>query len=102
MIENGNISSVGSGQTNRVQPMEQNKYKMASVENNETEVKHDKATLSSAAQVLSKSLTALNDVDDVRQEKVTAIKKEIESGTYEVQYKNIASKIEGILQQLSE
>ena len=102
MIENGNISPLSSGQTNRVQPLEQNKYKAAYIDNGEPESKSDKATLSSAAQVLSKSISVLNNIDNVREQKVASLKNEIESGTYQVQYKNIASKIEGILQQLVE
>jgi|WetSurMetagenome_2_1015567.scaffolds.fasta_scaffold429528_2 negative regulator of flagellin synthesis FlgM len=102
MMENGKISSVGSGQTNRVLSADQNKYKAAMSESQESVVQSDMATVSAEAQVLAKSLSVLNEVDDVRQEKVTAIKNKIETGTYEINYQNIALKIQGVLEQIPE
>ncbi|MBI9047901.1 MAG: flagellar biosynthesis anti-sigma factor FlgM [Anaerolineaceae bacterium] len=102
-MENRNIQSVGSSnQSNRVQSMEQKKYKATSADGVEHTPNSDRATLSVEAQVLAKSLSALNSIDDVRQEKVTAIKEKIDSGTYEVKYQNIASRIEQLLQQISD
>ncbi len=102
MVENGNIPSVNASHTSMIQGMEQKKYKAASTESTENTPQSDKATVSAEAQVLSKSIAALGDVDDVRQEKVTAIKQEIDNGTYEIKYENIASRIGNILKQISE
>jgi negative regulator of flagellin synthesis FlgM len=102
MVENGNIPSVNSSHASMIQGMEQKKYKTASVESTENAPQSDKATVSVEAQVLSKSIAALNDVDDVRQDKVDAIKQKIDTGTYEIKYENIASKIGNILKQISE
>lgn len=102
MVENSNIPSVNSSHTSMIQGMEQKKYKASSSESTENAPQSDKATVSAEAQVLSKSIAALNDVDDVRQEKVAEVKQKIESGTYEIKYENIASRIGNILKQISE
>jgi flagellar biosynthesis anti-sigma factor FlgM len=102
MVDNGNIPSLNSSQTNRIQSMEQKKYKAASTENLESLPPSDKATVSVEAHVLAKSVAALNTVDDVRQEKVAMIKEKIDSGTYEIRYQNIAYRIETILKQISD
>lgn len=102
MGENGNIPSVNASHTPMIQGMEQKKYKAASAENNENAPQSDKATVSAEAQVLSKTIAALNEVEDVRQEKVAEVKQKIEAGTYEIKYENIASRIGNILKQISE
>ncbi len=102
MVENGNIPSVNKSHASLIQAMDQKKYKAAVPENAENASHIDKATVSTQGQVLAKSIAALNSVDDVRQEKVTALKQQIESGTYEIKYENIASRIESILKQISE
>jgi len=102
MVENGNIPSLNASHTNRVQSVEQKKYKNVSSEQLDTSPQSDKATVSAEAQMLAKSISALNAVDDIRQEKVIAIKEKIDTGTYEIKYQNIASRIENILKQISE
>ena len=102
-MENRNIQSLGSSnQTNHIQSLEQKKYKTASSEMLEQKSSSDKATLSVEAQVLSKSLSELSTVSDVRADKVAALKEKVESGTYEVKYQNIAARIEQLLLQISD
>jgi negative regulator of flagellin synthesis FlgM len=102
-MENRNIQSLGSSnQSSHIQGLEQKKYKAVSNEMVEQSSKSDKATVSVAAQVLSKSLNELGNVSDVRAEKVAALKEQVETGTYEVKYQNIAGKIEQLLQQISD
>ena len=102
-MENRNIQSLSSSnQPSHIQNLEQKKYKSTSSDILETRNQSDKATLSVEAQVLSKSLSELGNVSDVRAEKIAAIKEQVETGTYEVKYQNIAAKIEQLLQKISD
>jgi flagellar biosynthesis anti-sigma factor FlgM len=102
-MENRNIQSLASSnQPSHIQGLEQKKYKAASTDTVETRNQSDKATLSVEAQVLSKSLSELGIVADVRADKVAAVKEQIDAGTYEVKYQNIAAKIEQLLLKVSD
>ena len=102
-MENRNIQPLSSSnQSSHIQGLEQKKYKSASSEMMESRAQSDKATLSVEAQVLSKSLSELGNVSDVRADKVAAIKEQVETGTYEVKYQNIAAKIEQLLEKISD
>ena len=53
----------------------------------------DQATLSERARLLNKSHAALNDVAEVRAEKVEAAKKSLQNGTYQVDLKSLANRL---------
>jgi anti-sigma28 factor (negative regulator of flagellin synthesis) len=102
-MENRNIQSLGSSnQSNHIQSLEQKKYKSVSSDVIESKNNSDKATLSAEAQVLSKSLSELGNVSDVRTDKVAALKEQVDSRTYEIKYQNVAARIEQLLHQISD
>ena len=65
-------------------------------------VKTDTVDISDTAKRVSAARDELNRIPDVREEKVAALKKEIENGTYKVDSEEIAEKMlkDGILNDL--
>ena len=65
-------------------------------------VKTDTVDISDTAKRVSAARDELNKIPDVREEKVAALKKEIENGTYKVDSEEIAEKMlkDGILNDL--
>ncbi|HVP21236.1 MAG TPA: flagellar biosynthesis anti-sigma factor FlgM [Anaerolineaceae bacterium] len=57
------------------------------------EMKTDKAELSEQARLLSKAHQVFNDTPDVREDKVNAIKVQVESGNYHIPLNELARRL---------
>jgi negative regulator of flagellin synthesis FlgM len=57
----------------------------------------DQATLSDRGRILSKARVAMDDVADVRAERVAPLRAQIESGQYQIPYADILKKIVSVV-----
>jgi len=53
----------------------------------------DKATLSEGARALAKAYAALDEAPEIRQERVAELRKQIESGNYEVPFEEVVKRL---------
>jgi negative regulator of flagellin synthesis FlgM len=86
-IENNGVNPLTSKPTDGAHPVEKNNR---ATESTSSAGSKDRATLSERAKDLSKARTALEEVSDVRSEKVESVKEKIEKGTYEIPYEALA------------
>jgi negative regulator of flagellin synthesis FlgM len=89
-IENNGINPLSTQPTDNARPVERN---TRAGENVNVAASKDKATLSERAKSLAKARTALEDVSDVRQNRVDELKEKIDSGKYEINYDALANKL---------
>lgn len=59
----------------------------------------DQSSFSEMAQTMSKAMSKLQDVPEVRQEKIDQIKADINSGVYKINYADLARRISLIIDQ---
>jgi negative regulator of flagellin synthesis FlgM len=76
-----------------VQKKEEVKKQQTSKQINSSETKGDSLNISNEAYNTAKKLDQLKGMPDVREEKISALKKEIDNGTYNVGGKEVAEKI---------
>ena len=55
--------------------------------------RRDQLTLSAQAQVLAKARAALDEVPEIRADKVEALRRSVEAGTYRVPHKQLARRL---------
>jgi negative regulator of flagellin synthesis FlgM len=89
--DKGNISNFEN--VKDVQKKDDVKKQQVSKQINKSEPKGDAISISSEAYDTAKKLDQLKEMPDVREEKVSALKKEVDSGTYNVAGKEVAEKI---------
>jgi flagellar biosynthesis anti-sigma factor FlgM len=56
----------------------------------------DKATVSGGAQTMAKAMGSLNETSDVRTAQVAALKTQIESGNYHIDYEALAKRLSSL------
>ena len=89
--DKGNISNFEN--IKDVQKKEEVKKQQSSKQINNSELKGDSLSISNEAYSTAKKLDQLKEMPDVREEKVNALKREIDNGTYNVGGKEVAEKI---------
>lgn len=89
--DKGNISNFEN--VKDVQKKEDMKKQQSSKQVSSSELKGDSLNISNEAYSTAKKVDQLKEMPDVREEKVSALKREIDSGTYNVAGKEVAEKI---------
>ena len=89
--DKGNISNFEN--VKDVQKKEEVKKQQPTKQITGSELKGDSLNISNEAYNTAKKLDQLKEMPDVREEKVNALKREIDSGTYNVAGKEVAEKI---------
>lgn len=89
--DRGNINNFEN--VKDIQKKEEIKKQQASKQIDGGDFKEDSLNISNEAYNTAKKLDQLKDMPDVREEKVSALKREIDNGTYNVTGKAVAEKI---------
>ena len=89
--DKGNISNFEN--VKDVQKKEDIKKQQSSKQVSSSELKGDSLNISNEAYSTAKKADQLKEMPDVREEKVSALKREIDNGTYNVAGKEVAEKI---------
>ena len=89
-IENTNMSPISSKPTDSTKRLEK---KDSLKETRSVRAGQDKAEMSENARLLAKARAALGNVDETDNERLAALRKQIESGDYTVQVNDLARKL---------
>jgi len=90
------LGKMGPYSQNKVEENNNNKNSNNVEAKSQSGTENDKVQLSSQAQELGKAVQSVQNTDEVRSEKVSELKQQIDNGEYDVNPRNIA---EGIIQQ---
>ena len=90
------LGKMGPYSQNKVEENNNNKNSNNVEAKSQSGTENDKVQLSSQAQELGKAVQSVQNSDEVRSEKVSELKQQIDNGEYDVNPRNIA---EGIIQQ---
>ena len=94
--ENNSISNVGPVQPGGLKKI--NKIKSGYGQVQVSESLKDRANVSEEAQLLAKIWSNRNQIPEVRQEKIDALKEQIQSGQYQINYEELANRLGQLLQ----
>ncbi len=90
------LGKMGPYSQNKIEENNNNKNSNNVEAKSQNGTENDKVQLSTQAQELGKAVQAVQNSDEVRSEKVSELKQQIDNGEYDVNPRNIA---EGIIQQ---
>lgn len=95
-IENNN-PKINSNQTEGLAAFDKNRTQR--LQENKAEKLHSKdiAHLSEEAQLLSKAFSSLEGTPEVREEKIAALRSQINDGKYNINYDELAKRMSGVL-----
>lgn len=95
-IEN-NPPKINSTQTEGLAAFEKNRaQRIQENQPGKTQPK-DMANLSEEAQLLSKAFSSLEGTPEMREEKVAALKAQINAGSYNINYDELAKRVSGVM-----
>jgi flagellar biosynthesis anti-sigma factor FlgM len=92
-IENSTNSINGLGQTPKVNKSKGFKELLSDSLQQTSSLGTDKATVSGSAQTMAKAMEALNETSDVRETQIEALKSQILSGNYHIDYDELAKQL---------
>lgn len=91
-IENHGLQRLSRNQTDATNPLEKNRGSSDAAGSVDHLNGKDKATLSEKAILLSKARKALEEVPEVRQDKVDTLRESIETGNYQVPLEEVVKR----------
>jgi|AMFO01.1.fsa_nt_gi flagellar biosynthesis anti-sigma factor FlgM len=80
-IDDRSLHEILNSQSREVQEVDQ---RAAEETGKKTEIRHDEATLSEEARLLQRVRQAIDKVPDVREDKIAALRQQIQDGTYKI------------------
>lgn len=95
-IEN-NPPKINSTQTEGLAAFDKNRVSRAHENQPEKTQPKDVAHLSEQAQMLAKAFSALEGTPEVREEKIAELKAQIDAGSYNINYDELAKRMTGVL-----
>lgn len=95
-IEN-NPPKINSTQTEGLASFDKNRVSRYQDNQPEKTQPKDVASLSEEAQLLAKAFSSLEGTAEVREEKVEALRSQIKSGTYNINYDEVAKRMSGVI-----
>jgi negative regulator of flagellin synthesis FlgM len=95
-IEN-NPPKINSAQTEGLAAFDKNRVSRSQDHQPDKTQPKDVAHLSEQAQMLAKAYSSLEGTPEVREEKVAALKAQIDAGSYNINYDEIAKRMAGVL-----
>lgn len=95
-IEN-NPPKINSTQTEGLAAFDKNRVSRYQENQPEKTQPKDVASLSEEAQLLAKAFSSLEGSSEVREEKVEALRAQIKSGSYNINYDELAKRMSGVI-----
>ncbi|MHC1782806.1 MAG: flagellar biosynthesis anti-sigma factor FlgM [Anaerolineaceae bacterium] len=92
-----NQPKINSSQTEGLAAFDKNRVSRTQDNQPEKTQSKDIAHLSEEAQMLSKAFSSLEGTSEVREEKVEALRAQIKSGSYNINYDELAKRMSGVL-----